>query len=253
MAAGVIEPSCAEAVREVAANPQWLDLSDQRVVVLGAGSEMGPLHPLLRWGATVVGVDLPRPELWARVGEDRRRYGGRLVVPVTPDGDLSIANAGVDLLGGLPAVAQWLGGIEGRLVVGNYVYADGATHVRLSAAVDALGVHLRRQRDDVALAFLATPTDVFAVPGEAVTAAAAAYRDATWLGRPVRALSGGRLLVPNYGDPARTRVSTTVWSRSRGRTTRWPSASSDGARPWPGRMARRWPCRWHRRPGPVRC
>jgi hypothetical protein len=201
VAAGTIEPSCAEAVREVAANPQWLNLSDQRVVVLGAGSEMGPLHPLLRWGATVVGVDLPRPELWARVGGIAAGHGGRLVVPVPPDGDLSLANAGIDLLGGLPAVAQWLGGIEGRLVLGNYAYADGATHVRLSAAVDALGVHLRHQRDDVALAFLATPTDVFAVPGEAVTAAVAAYRDATRLGRPVRALSGGRLLVPNYGNP----------------------------------------------------
>jgi hypothetical protein len=199
--AGTIEASCADAVREVAANPDWLDLSDQRMVVLGAGSEMGPLHPLLRWGATVVGVDLPRPALWGRVGEVAARYGGRLVVPVAPDGDLSLDNAGADLLGDLPAVAQWLSGIDGRLVLGNYVYADGATHVRLSAAVDALGGHLRQHRDDVALAFLATPTDVFAVPGDAVRASAAAYREATWLRRPLATLSGGRLLAPNYdGD-----------------------------------------------------
>jgi hypothetical protein len=198
--AGTIEPSCAEAVREVAANPDWLDLSDHRVVVLGAGSEMGPLHPLLRWGATVVGVDLPRPELWARVAAVAARYGGRLIVPVAADGPLSPDNAGVDLLTGLPAVAGWLSGIDGRLVLGTYVYADGATHVRLSAAADALGVHLRHRRPDTALAFLATPTDVFAVPGDAVRAAAAAYRAATWLRRPVSALSGGRLLAPNYDE-----------------------------------------------------
>src|SRR5262245_57632609 len=57
--AGVIEPSCAEAVRLVADNPQWLRLEGQRVAVLGAGAEMGPLTALLRWGADVAAVDLP--------------------------------------------------------------------------------------------------------------------------------------------------------------------------------------------------
>ncbi|MFF4888547.1 hypothetical protein [Micromonospora chersina] len=61
--AGVVEPSCAEAVRAVQANPDWLDLSDQRIVVLGAGAEMGPLPSVLRWGGAVVAVDLPRPEI----------------------------------------------------------------------------------------------------------------------------------------------------------------------------------------------
>ena len=37
------------------------------VAVLGAGAEMGPLQALLRWGATVAAVDLPRPEIWQRV------------------------------------------------------------------------------------------------------------------------------------------------------------------------------------------
>src|SRR5262245_20752872 len=38
--AGVIEQSCADAVRLVADNPQWLRLEGRRVVVLGAGAEM---------------------------------------------------------------------------------------------------------------------------------------------------------------------------------------------------------------------
>src|SRR5689334_14495887 len=55
VAAGTMEQSCAGAVREVAANPDWLDLSDQRLVVLGAAAEMGPVPAVLGWGGTVVG------------------------------------------------------------------------------------------------------------------------------------------------------------------------------------------------------
>ncbi|MDH6463012.1 hypothetical protein M2302_003197 [Micromonospora sp. A200] len=201
--AGVIEPSCAEAVGAVLANPDWLDLRDQRVVVLGAGAEMGPLPSLLRWGGDVVAVDLPRPELWRRVLQTARRHGGRLRLPVRPaaaadDQATLAARAGADLLHRLPQVADWLRGIDGRLVLGNYVYADGATNVRVAMAVDALTGHLQQHRDDVALAFLATPTDVFAVPAEAVRHAERGYGAGSWARRSLRVVSGGRLLHRNY-------------------------------------------------------
>ena len=57
------------------------------------------------------------------------------------------------------------------------VYADSGDNVRLASAVDALTVRLQAARGDVALAFLATPTDVFAVPGDAVAHSARAYAD----------------------------------------------------------------------------
>ncbi|MEH0843481.1 hypothetical protein V6U81_13945 [Micromonospora sp. CPCC 205711] len=200
--AGVVEPSCAEAVGAVLANPDWLDLRDQQVVVLGAGAEMGPLPSLLRWGGDVLAVDLPRPELWRRVLQTARRHGGRLRLPVRPgtagDDAALAAHAGADLLHRLPQVADWLGGVDGRLVLGNYVYADGATNVRVATAVDALTVHLQRQRDDLALAFLATPTDVFAVPADAVRHAERGYADRGWVRRSLRLASGGRLLHRNY-------------------------------------------------------
>ena len=82
VAAGVIEPSCAEAVRAVAASPEWLALPGRTVVVLGAGAEVGPLPVLLSWGARVIGIDLPRPAIWDRVLETARRSGGTLLVPV---------------------------------------------------------------------------------------------------------------------------------------------------------------------------
>jgi hypothetical protein len=209
VAGGIIEPSCAEAVRTVAAHPEWLALPGRTIAVLGAGAEVGPLPVLLDWGARVMGVDLPSPAIWERVLTMARRSGGTLLVPVPGNHGEDLArNAGLDLTDDAPAVADWLAGAEGPLVLGNYVYADGAANVRVSSAVDALTVRLLAGRSDVALAFLATPTDVFAVPGDAVAQSARAYATrspAVRLGRwPLQALSGGRLLrraYPPGADP----------------------------------------------------
>jgi hypothetical protein len=203
VAAGVIEPSCAEAVKLVADHPQWLSLPGRTVVVLGAGAEMSPLTALLRWGADVVAVDLPRPPVWQKVLATAHRYAGRLQVPAAALGhDLGTGTGlGADLLHDGHRVAAWLEGMDGPMVLGNYVYADGALHVRVSAAVDALGQHLLAQRRDVTLAFLATPTDVFAVPPEAVAEANRRWTAHEGVGkvrRPLRIVSGGRLLSRNY-------------------------------------------------------
>jgi hypothetical protein len=193
---GIVEPSAAEAVRTVVAHPEWLALPGTTVVVLGAGAEMGPLTALLRWGARVAGIDLPRPQLWERVLDTARRGAGTLLYPVAGE------DVGADLITEVPAVADWLTGLPGHLVLGDYVYADGATNVRVSTAVDALTVRLAAARNDVALAFLATPTDVFAVPPDAVAQSVRAYagrsRAAKLLGRPLRTLSAGRLLQRAY-------------------------------------------------------
>jgi hypothetical protein len=204
VAQGTVEPSCAEAVRTVAAHPEWLDLTDLRVVALGAGAEMGPLQALLRWGGDVVAVDLPRAPLWDRVLATARAGAGRLTLPVRGAGRDDVAQrAGVDLLTETGDVADWVGALDGPLVLGNYVYADGVANLRVAAAVDALSVRLLEQRDDVSLAFLATPTDVFAVPPEAVAQARAGYdegRVLRRLRRPLRAVSRGALLQRNYDD-----------------------------------------------------
>jgi hypothetical protein len=210
-AAGVIEPSCAEAVAVVAAHPQWLALPDRTVAVLGAGAEIGPLAALLSWGVRVMAVDLPNPAIWARILDTARRGAGTVLYPVAAgddgqrqsgDAEDAARTAGLDLVGEVPAVAGWLAAADGPLVLGNYVYADGGANVRLSAAVDALTVRLQAQRPGTALAFLATPTDVFAVPGDAVAQSVRAYearsRAVKLAGRPLRTLSGGRLLRRAY-------------------------------------------------------
>ncbi len=204
--AGVLEPSAADRVRTVLAHPEWLRLDGRTVVVLGAGAEMGPLPALLRWGARVAAIDVPRPDMWRRVLASGRDRAGTLLVPVgaeTAGGDeTTVDRAGIDLLTQPGAAADWIRRLDGVLVLGNYVYADGATNLRVSAAVDALTVLLQESVPDLALAFLATPTDVFAVPPEAVAHSQHAYESrsmkAKILGRPLRAVSAGRLLRRQY-------------------------------------------------------
>ncbi len=251
VSAGIIEPSCAEAVRLVAANPQWLRLPGRTVGVLGAGSEIGPLPVLLSWGATVAGVDLAQPRIWDRVLGIARSSAGTLLVPADVEGGAAnggaanggaansgaaaggaanggAANggaaaggaaaggagggtggeaglarrAGADLGAEVPEIADWLAGVEGPLVLGNYVYADGGANVRVCLAADVLTLRLQAELHDLALAFLATPTDVFAVPADAVAQSARAYAErplaVKLAGRPLRALSGGRLLRRAY-------------------------------------------------------
>jgi hypothetical protein len=200
--AGVAEPSLREPVEDVLAHPEWLRLDGITVAALGAAAEMGPVPSLLRWGATVAAVDLPRPELWEALRHTARAGAGRLLLPVDPAG-----RAGADLLTEVPAVADWLARLPGRLVLGTYAYADGGLHLRLSAAADVLGRRLAQQRAELTLAFLATPTDTFAVPGPTVEQATAAYGAGSVLWAPVRALSRGRLLQPPYepgADPGVT-------------------------------------------------
>lgn len=193
VARGVVEPTFSDAIREVAAHPEWLRLEGDTVVVLGAGAEMGPYRSLLRWGADVVAVDLPRADIQKRIRDHAREGAGRVRVPVGGK------ETGADLLHSLPELSRWIEGLDGRLVLGTYCYADGATHVRVSMAADALAARLLSQRPDTALAYLATPTDVFAVPAGAVTTSNENYASGRSLVRaPFRMLSGGRLLQRNY-------------------------------------------------------
>lgn len=200
VARGVITRSCSEAVQTVQEHPEWLRLDGDTVVVLGAGAEMGPYRALLRWGADVVAIDLPTPDVQRRMRELADQAPGRVHVParIVTNG---AADVGADLVHELPATAHWIDGLEGRLVLGNYCYADGAAHVRVSMAADALAAHLVERRPDTALAFLATPTDTFAVPAEEVEMANVAYgrRSVSKVLRtPLRLASGGRLLQRNY-------------------------------------------------------
>lgn len=208
---GVVEPGFAAAIGRVAAHPDWLRLPGRRVAVLGAGAELGPLVPLTAWGADVLAVDLPDPRLWERILGTARAGAGRTAVPVHRPGTAPLAErAGLDLVRSLPEAQAWIEAAAGDdpLVLGTYAYADRGMHVRVTAAADVLASAQLARRPDVALAYLATPTDAYLVGEEVVEAsrqryAAGAGRRARALRGPLRAVSRGRLFVPSYaGDDA---------------------------------------------------
>ena len=201
--AGTIEPSCADALRLVIDNPGWLDLSDRKFVLLGAASEMGPLIPLSSWRAHVIAVDLPRRHLWEHIVGTARRGSGVLSFPDTGRSDSSevVERAGADLMTFTPCIRAWLDRFEGPLVLGNYVYADGANFVRLATAADVLVADIMRARPDCASAYLATPTDVYAVPDDIVRSVTRA-RNAGPRRAVLRTITGSRLYAPNYSTPA---------------------------------------------------
>jgi hypothetical protein len=201
---GTLEPSFAEAVRQVMANPDWRDLSDRTFVILGAGAEMGPVASLAAWGADMALVDLPRRGLWERVLATVRESAGTVSVPLQrpvgdPDDGAEVAGAaGADLVTQLAETSAWLDAVSGPVTLGNYVYADGADNVRVSVAADALTARLCERDDDVSLAVLVTPTDVYAAPEEAVVDSMTRFADSGGASRIARTLTRGRVYAANY-------------------------------------------------------
>jgi hypothetical protein len=192
VADGIVEPGCAAGVEEVLEHPEWLALEGRRIVLLGAGAEMGPLEQLAAWGADVLAVDLPGQA--ARIQALARAGSGVVRMP----GD------GADLLTALPELRAWIGEHDTGpgLVLASHVYADGGTHVRLAAAADALVADLPQ----AGYAALATPTDCYLVPDDAVREAHSRWerRGALrLLQAPLRAATAGRLLRPAYAGGSR--------------------------------------------------
>lgn len=206
VARGSMEPSAAASIRAVAAHPEWLSLPGRTLVALGAGAEVGPLSVFLDWGARVVAIDLPRPAVWERVNSWAENGSGTLLAPVRDRGTDRAGDPdtlGVDLLTELPELLGWLEHLDLQApVLGNFLYADGGTNVRVAAAGHRIAEALTAAHPDTALAFLATPTDVFAVPPEAVEVSQERWATRAGWSKGVSSVlarvSGQRLVQPNY-------------------------------------------------------
>jgi len=208
---GTIEPSAADAIRAVSETPEWLDLRGKVFVLLGAGSAMGPLPLLLSLGATIVAVDLDRAPIWSRIVSMARASPGKLVFPVKqPRAELAtddalFAAAGCNLFTHTPEILAWLAGVlPGEpLVVGQYAYLDGARHVQVALAMDAIAAGLvkRREKGSVTIASLCTPTDAFSVPRDAYAVALERFNTAPSFDKALAAMSGGRWCVKSARRP----------------------------------------------------
>ena len=195
---GTVEASCRDALHRLLDEPDLLDVSDRAFALLGAGAEMGPLEPLLQWGAHVVAVDMPTPAIWDRLVQTARAGAGTLTAPESEDGV-----TGVDLLTQTPEVGAFLRtAADGMpLTIGSYAYADGARHVQVAHASDALVALLLEERPGTSYAELATPTDAFAVPTDVVEDARRRWASRGWraaLQAPVRGATRGALYAPSY-------------------------------------------------------
>jgi hypothetical protein len=180
-------------------------------VLLGAGAEMGPFDWLAKRRAQLVAVDLARPPIWQRLIAAARRGNGTLHLPVRGIETAGASNetlaqhAGADLLAETPEIAAWFGGFEAPLVVGAYAYLDGALHLRVAAAMDAIQASVAA-RAGTTLALLGTPTDVAVVPAELMRSVHARYERRPLTQRlwqqPLNWFSGGRLFARNIAPAA---------------------------------------------------
>ena len=206
---GILEPSHAEALRQVQAHPEWLDLSDRTFALLGAAAEAGPFRWLMRWRANVAAVDLRRPRTWERLVQHALEGNGRLLAPLAAsapaaaDASAWAPLAGADLLTQTPELAAWLGSLGADLDVAALAYLDGEKHARVAVAMDAIGVALARARPGTTLGFMATPTDLFAVPGDVARSVQQSFAERSAPARLAQAgarlASAGRLFQPNAG------------------------------------------------------
>ena len=157
-----------------------LDLHGKCFVVFGASSEVGPAKVLLSRGATVLAVARRNATKWAKLIDFARTTPGTLYVPVklgsNPRGDLDVAvNAGADLLEDAPELKTWLKeAVFAPLTIGVYTYLDGARHVAVNVACDAITTALiseTRAGLTAGLAFLGSPGTVHLRPDAARVAA----------------------------------------------------------------------------------
>ena len=205
--AGVIEPSNAEALHLARTHPEWFDLSDRHLLLLGAGSEAGPLAWLAQWRANIVAIDLPRGPVWKKIAQRVLAGNGQLIAPAAAAAPLGgnaaqdLSLAGCDMLTQTPEIAAWLRQLGTALDLFAIAYLDGERHVRVSLAMDALAVDCVGADPRSTLAWMATPTDLFAVPQPLADAVMRAYDDRGALKRlaqaGLRAGSGGRSFAPH--------------------------------------------------------
>lgn len=166
---GIIEADHGYDVLNMVDDESARDLKDKVFVLLGAGSEVGPLKTLLTLGATVIAVARNKPDNWKQLIATVKSTSGTLIIPCkhNPENlnEDQIANiAGADLLTQAPEIAFWINCFKQPLTLGSYAYLDGAKHVQVVMAMDAIAQYLLARRKDIALSYLLTPSDVYCIP-----------------------------------------------------------------------------------------
>lgn len=218
---GTIEKSCGDAIVDVVKNQHhYLDLSNHYFVLLGATSAMGPLETLLSLGANIIAIDINLPHVWKKLLLKAKQSCGRVIFPMSgtqsPSSDMTIDElsnlAGSNLLTQTPEIANWIvETCKGKQVtIGNYTYLDGALHVQLSLACDAIIERLCTANEGVSIAFLQTPTDCHVISEEAWRAAKENLKKAPLWQKLFGSLSSS-FMIPNVEPPVKTSTGDTIY------------------------------------------
>ena len=152
-------------------------------MLLGAGSAMGPFLILMALGANVITADLDRPNIWKRKITIAQQSPGTITFPLKLEqsscttNDKLYANAGCNLFTDTPRIRDWVLNLyPGKpMAVGSYAYLNGALHVQVSLAMDAICKDMSEKRK-AGLAYLCTPTDPHVVTQEAHEASVQEYK-----------------------------------------------------------------------------
>ncbi len=207
---GTIEESAGVAIKNCVDKPDYIDLSDRYFVLLGAGSAMGPFLVLMAMGANVIAVDLDRPGIWKRLITIAKNSSGTLTFPTKVEqsscktDDELYAASGCNLFTDTPRIRDWVLPLYPgkKITVGSYAYLNGALHVQVSLAMDAICKALSEERQ-ASLAYLCTPTDLHVVTKEAHEASVAEYK--AYSSKPfcmfMRLMGRGKMLRKNALKP----------------------------------------------------
>lgn len=206
---GTIEKSAGDAIKNCVDRPGYLDLSDRYFVLLGAGSAMGPFLVLMALGANVIAVDLDRAGIWKRLLTIAKKSSGTMTFPLkAPQSSYSnedelYAASGCNLFTDTPRIRDWVISLYPgkKISVGSYAYLNGALHVQVSLAMDAICKDLSEKRQ-ASLSYLCTPTDLHVITKEAHEASAQEYK--TFSSKPYcmfMKLLGRRFLRKNAMKP----------------------------------------------------
>lgn len=212
---GTIEASAGVAIKSCVDHPEWIEktIQDRYFVLLGAGSAMGPLHVLLAMGANIVAIDLDRPHIWKRLITLTKGSAGSITFPLAvdpktldPNDEDALCNAaGCNLFTHTPMIRDWLMQLKpGKpFAVGCYAYLDGALHVQVSLAMDAICRDLSEKRPNTSLAYLCTPTDLHLIPKEVHDVQEANFKEYSkrLYCTLLRLFSNGKFLKKNAHNP----------------------------------------------------
>ena len=153
---GTCEEDCSVKVQKVIPSITQSSLKGRWFVLLGAGSEMGPLKFLLTYGANVIAVRTRKNKGWLEMEELAKNSAGSLYIPICKDGSDDFKDedwshkAGCDILTETLDIRDWIIDVLGgpsenvEVTVGLYTYLDSEAHVRVTLGCDVIMTGLER-------------------------------------------------------------------------------------------------------------